>query len=432
MAQLDVNNVFLHSELSKEVYMTLTLRFHYEGESLAANTFCKLQKSLYGLKQASHQWFSKFSTVLIDEGFVQFVADNTLFVKLTNNNFIALLVYVDDIIIASNNQECIDQLKRFLDSHFKLKDLGNLKYFLGLEVAKSNKRIMLSQHHYALQLLLDVGVLGCKTRKTPMDPSVKLSKDDSELLKDSNTYKRLIGKLLYLTVTKPDLAYSVGSLSQFLAQPRVPHMQVVCHVLPYIGATVGLGLFYSSSTLVKLKRFAESDWASSPDTWKSISGFYVFIGDSLVSWKSKKQHTVSRSSTEVKYHSMANATYETMWLLALLKDLHVHNPRPTLLFYNNQVAFHIGANSVFHECIKHIEINSHLIREKIHNGILKTLYVSSSHQLANMLTKFVFFPTQFEFLLIKTGVNNIYSPSWGGVLIITRVFLVFVATLIWE
>ncbi|RVX04805.1 Retrovirus-related Pol polyprotein from transposon RE1 [Vitis vinifera] len=246
--------------------MTLTLRFHYEGESLAANTVCKLQKSLYGLKQASHQWFSKFSTVLIDEGFVQFVADNTLFVKLANNNFIALLVYVDDIIIASNNQECIDQLKRFLDSHFKLKDLGNLKYFLGLEVAKSNKRIMLSQHHYALQLLLDVGVLGCKTRKTPMDPSVKLSKDDSELLKDSNTYKRLIGKLLYLTVTKPDLAYSVGSLSQFLAQPRVPHMQVVCHVLPYIRATVGLGLFYSSSTLVKLKRFAESDWASSPDT----------------------------------------------------------------------------------------------------------------------------------------------------------------------
>ena len=390
--------------------MTLPTGFHREGETLSADTVCKLHKSIYGLKQASRQWFFKFSQVIIREGFTQSNADHSLFVKTDGENFIALLIYVDDIVIASNNDKSVANLKVLLDKRFKLKDLGQLKYFLGLEVVRSGKGISISQRHYVLELFSNAGVLGCKTRNSPMDPNVKLSQTEGELLEDPLVYRRMIGKLLYLTITRPDLAYSVNRLSQFMTAPRAPHLQAARHVLQYIKGTAGQGLFFSSSSIVQLKAFADSDWASCPDTRRSISGFCVFLGDSLVSWKSKKQQTVSRSSAEAEYRSMANATCELMWLLSLLKDLHIAHTGPALLFCDNQAALHIAANPVFHERTKHIEIDCHLVREKILNGSLKTLHVTSQHQIADILTK-PLYPTQFFFLLNKMGVHNIHSPS---------------------
>ena len=168
---------------------------------------------MYGLKQASRQWFSKFSTVLLDLGFTQSAADNFLFTRFTDNSFIALLVYVDDIVVTFNNQQQVQELKIFLNKRFRLKDLRTLKYFLGLEVDGSSKWISLSQRQYALQILSYIGYLGCKTRKIPMDPNVKLSQDEGELLDDPTHYRRLIGRLLYLTITKPDLSFSMNHLS---------------------------------------------------------------------------------------------------------------------------------------------------------------------------------------------------------------------------
>ncbi|KAL5579088.1 hypothetical protein UlMin_011530 [Ulmus minor] len=315
LAQLDVNNAFLNGDLFEEVYMDLPLGYLRQGESSSSQgkLVCKLHKSIYGLKQASRQWYSKFSQALLKFGFVQSKSDYSLFTKGHGSSFIALLVYVDDIILASPSSITIAELKQFLHTQFQLKDLGCLKYFLGLEIAKSKQGIMLSQRHYTLQLLEDTGYLACKPTAVPMDPKLRLAATEVDLLTDITHYRRLVGKLLYLTLSRPDITFAVHKLTQFLAQPRLPHLKAVHHLLRYLKNSPGQGLFFSSTSSlqlraysdacapVRLNAFSDADWGSCPDSRRSTTGFCIFIGDSLVSWKAKKQTTVSRSSAEAEY-----------------------------------------------------------------------------------------------------------------------------------
>jgi hypothetical protein len=210
LTQLDVNNAFLHGELHEEVYMVMPPSFASKGET---HKVCKLNKSLYGLKQASRQWFAKFSSTILQHDFIQSKSDYSLFTRNHGFSFIALLVYVDDILIASNDMKSVTKLKNALDAKFKLKDLGNLKYFLGLEVARSSKGISLCQRKYALEILSDSGMLGSKPMQTLMEQNLKLSETDESLLDDPVVYRILVGRLLYLTVTRPDLSYRVQKLS---------------------------------------------------------------------------------------------------------------------------------------------------------------------------------------------------------------------------
>ena len=196
-----------------------------------------------------------------------------LFVHSKGSCFTALLVYVDDILIIRNDSQCVADLKKLLDTKFGIKDLRALKYFLDLEVAKNEKGIILNQRKYALEVLSDSRMLGCKPMRTPMGQHLRLSKDKGELIDDSSQYRRLIGRLMYLTLTRPDICYAVNRLSQFLNKPRQSHMLVVVRVLQYIKGTLEQGLFFSAKLDFKLKAFCDANWVGFHDTRKSLTGY---------------------------------------------------------------------------------------------------------------------------------------------------------------
>jgi hypothetical protein len=308
------------------------LRFITKGD----NQVCWLNKSLYGLKQTSRQWFSKFSSTLLLHGFTQSKSDYSLFTKSRGSSFMALLVYVDDIVLANNYSHAIIDLIAFLNSQFKLKDLGHLKFFLGLEIAKTADGISLCQRKCALNIFSDASQLAAKPSKFPMDSNAKFSTQEGDLLDDPKSYQRLIGRLLYLTITWLDSTYSVHTLSQFIQAPRKSHMDAAIRILCYLKVAPGQGLFFPASSTCHLKAFCDSDWAGCPDTYRSISGFCIFMGDSLISWKSKNQPMVSRSFAEAEYRS--NSHCELTWLFHLLHDFQIPHPQAALLFCEGKAA----------------------------------------------------------------------------------------------
>ncbi|KAL4018675.1 hypothetical protein IC575_022291 [Cucumis melo] len=384
--QLDVNNAFLHGELFEEVYMDLPLGYKPQYEIQGEKLICKLHQSIYGLKQASRQWFTKLSTFLVSLGFQQSKVDYSLFIKGENDSFIDLLIYVDDIIVGANALH-IQELKRALNQKFILKDLGPLKKFFGLELARnSSGPFQLSQRHYTLQLIEDAGLLGAKPTSVLMDPTTKLNASNKDILYDATPYKRLIGRLLYLTISRLDITFSIHKQSQFMAKPTINHMNATNHLIKYLKGSPGKGIMLPKVQDFSINAFADVDWGFCLNTRCSVTGFCVFLGNSLVSWKSKKQQTVARSSTEAEYRALAVTTCKVIWLHSLFNELQIKALSSALLFCDNQATIYIVNNPMFHERTKHIELDCHFVRDRIIDGSIKLLPIRSSNQLADMFT----------------------------------------------
>ncbi|KAM2907145.1 hypothetical protein COP2_046815 [Malus domestica] len=404
--QMDVKNAFLHGELQEEVYMKLPPGHPQEKEPTKV---CKLHKVIYGLKQSPRAWYAKLSSVLEVAGFKRSHADSSLFVRNGVQGKLVVLIYVDDLIITGDNMDELEALKRSLHQQFAIKDLGSLKYFLGIEMATSSKSLFLNQRKYVLDLLDEAHMVNCKPTRTPLASKLQLDAPGN-LLSNPNVYQRMVGKLIYLTITRPDIAYSVSLISQFMHSPTLVHWTIVKRILRYLKGSIDRGILMQKNESNHILAYTDADWAGNSLDRKSTTGFCTFVGGNLVTWKSKKQTVVARSSAEAEYRAMAATASELIWLKSLLLDLGFTSKEPMSLFCDNQAAMHIASNPVFHERTKHIEVDCHYIRTQVQSKVIETVYTRSHDQLADLFTKALDF-TQFQRLLFKLGSINPLDPA---------------------
>ncbi|KAK6159074.1 hypothetical protein DH2020_006388 [Rehmannia glutinosa] len=340
-------------------------------------------------------------------GLTQSAHDHCLFVRSTSTSFLALLIYVDDVLITGSSGSDIAALKQHLDKLFTIKDLGTAKYFLGLEIARTDQGTFLNQRKYILDLLHDAGMLQCKPTSMPFPQGLRLAGKEGTPLVDAEQYRRIVGRLLYLNLTRADITYVVQQLSQFVNDPYTTHWDAAMHLLRYLKGCPSLGLFYSSSSPLTLKAYCDADWGYCSDTRKSLTGYCVFLGSSLVSWKTKKHSTVSPSTTEAEYRALSTTICELLWLSYLVQDFHVPLSLLIPLWCDNQAALHIVANPDFHERTKHLDIDCHVVRNQYKAGFVAPCKISSQLQLADVFTKLQG-KGVFQELLCKLGMSDFH------------------------
>lgn len=303
LRQLDVKNVFLHGILHEDVFMSQPPGF----EQLQPQLVCKLHKSLYGLKQVPWAWNERFTSFLPSLGFHHTYSESSLFVKNLDVGVIILLVYVDNIIIMGSDSNVINQVITALTAKFQITDMGDLHFFLGVQIVHTTAGLFLSQSNYIHELLIKTDMHYAKPCATPCLPYQRLLKDDGEPFDNPSLYRSIVGALQYLTFTWPDIAFAVHQVCQFMQRPMVDHFVAVKRILRYLKGTISVGITYQKGTL-DLTAFSDADWAGDPNDRRSTTGLVIFIGSKPIAWSSKKQHTVSRSSMEAEYRALSTAS----------------------------------------------------------------------------------------------------------------------------
>ena len=332
------------------------------------------------------------------------------FKHFTDGSVVILIVYVDDIILTGSNVIEMENLKKVLAREFEMKDLGPLRYFLGMEIARSSKGIFVSQRKYTLDLLKETSILGCKPGDNFIDPYHKLGYATEEKSVDRESYQMLVGKLIYLSHTRPDIAFAVSVISQFMHSPCKEHLEAVYKVLKYLKKTPGKGLLFKKNNNLQVEVYTDADWAGSVIDRRSTSGYCTFVGGNLVTWRSKKQSVVARSSAEAEFRAVAHGICELLWLNKLLEELKIIIDVPMKLYCDNKAAINIAHNPVHHDRTKHVEVDRHFIKEKIESGLICMTFVPTTKQLADILTKGLH-KSSFESLTSKLGMIDIFEPT---------------------
>lgn len=431
ISHMDVVTAFLNGNLQEVLYMQQPQGFEEEGSE---NLVCRLLKSIYGLKQSPRAWYQEIDKHLRAQGWTRSNADPNLYFLQEGASIVLLLLYVDDLLITGNDSTKVVEEKKKLQEKYEMKDLGEIRKYLGVEFAHTPSGLLLHQRSYAEQILQECDMVHCKPAHTPLPEGFVTKSDTGTAPVDLSEYCKIVGKLLFLTTTRPDLSYSVGIAARFMSKPQQQHLDAVKHILRYIKTTTDFGISFQRSPTLALEGFTDADYLGCLDTRRSTAGYVFKLATGPISWASKRQPTVSDSTTEAEYKALCEATKEAVYLRRLLLELgslraltvplgcknstihsdlseaHIPTIHDVHLNCDNQGSIRLAQNPIFHARTKHIEAKHHFVRERILEGEVSLEYVTTTEQHADIFTKQVCrqtFEKHREFL----GLRSLSSVS---------------------
>lgn len=400
--QMDAVTAFLQGDLDEDIFMEQP-----EGYDDGSGRVCKLNRAVYGLKQAGRQWNLKLDAALLGFGLKKSRMDPCVYFR--ENAKLLIAIYVDDFLIFYKETGELDEMRNLLNGAFKMKDLGPAKSCIGIRIRQTGKSIELDQTHYVLEILERFGMADCKPVQNPCDTNQKLSKElvnDGNSLVDIVPYQEAVGSLLFLMqATRPDIAFAVNNVSRFNGNHSEIHWQAVKRIFRYLRGTTELRLRYTSDNAEEMHAFTDADWASEVDDRRSCSGYVLKMANAAISWASKRQPIVALSSTEAEYIALSSAVKEIIWTRQLLEEIDGKLGRPTTLYCDNQSTIKLAASDAFRPRTKHIDIRFHHVREKIEDKTIDVDFLSTTKMIADSLTKAVN-KEKVKFCTIGMGLIN--------------------------
>ncbi|KAK1434246.1 hypothetical protein QVD17_11166 [Tagetes erecta] len=381
---LDVKAAFLNGRLKEEVYVTQPDGFVVKGRE---HHVYKLKRALYGLRQSPRAWNTRLNEAMKLLRFSTCKHEQAVFRRATNQGVLIVGTYVDDFIITGTSKKDIETFKKQMESQFEMTDMGLLHYYLGIEVVQCNDGIKVKQTGYAKKILKEAGMWECNPNKFPMEPGLKLSKEDSGSYTDPTEYRKIIGSLRYLTHSRPDLSYAVGYMSRFMQKPTYTHSQALKQILRYLRGTIDYGVVYPKKGSSVLLGYSDNSHAVDVDDGRSTTGLIFYYDGAPITWSSQKQDTVALSSCEAEFMAATAGACQALWLRGLLAEVTGEKKQTVKLLVDNSSAIALMKNPVFHGRSKHIDTRYHFIRECVERNKIKVEHVSGELQKADILTK---------------------------------------------
>ncbi|GJU56812.1 putative ribonuclease H-like domain-containing protein [Tanacetum coccineum] len=400
--QMDVKSAFLYGKIEEEVYVCQPPGFE---DPHFPNKVYKVEKALYGLHQAPRAWYETLSTYLLDNGFHRGQIDKTLFIRRHKDDILLVQVYVDDIIFGSTKKEMSTEFEKLMHDKFQMSSMGELSFFLGLQVKQKSDGIFISQDKYVAEILKKFDLASIKTASTPMETNKPLTKDEEAENVDVHLYRSMIGSLMYLTASRPDIMFAVCACARFQVTPKTSHLHAVKRIFRYLKGQPKLGLWYPRDSPFDLEAFSDSDYAGASLDRKSTTGGCQFLGKRLISWQCKKQTIVANSTTEAEYVAAANCCGQVLWIQNQMLD-YGYNLMNTNIYIDNESTICIVKNPVSHSKTKHIEIRYHFIRDSYEKKLIQVIKIHTDKNVADLLTK-AFDVSRFNFLIASIGLLNL-------------------------
>ena len=399
---MDVKTAFLNGTLREEIYMKIP-------EGIACNknnVVCKLNKTLYGLKQAARYWFKTFEKALLEAGFQNSPVDRCMYIlnkgHISRNIYVVL--YVDDLVIATADINKMNNFKNYLMKKFSMVDLKEIKYFLGIKIERNIDKITLDQSAYIKNVLLKYRMSECNSINTPLETKLNYEGLNS----DENCGKpcqNLIGSLMYIMLcTRPDICASVSILSRFANKNNITLWEYLRRILKYLKGTIELKLVYKKeSPKDVLIGFVDADWGSDETDRKSTTGYlFMLFNKCVICWNTKKQHCVADSSCASEYMALYEGVKEALFLKSLLNSINIKIRNPITIFEDNDGCICIAENPTSHKRSKHIDIKYHFSREQVEKKVIKLEKIATKDQLADLFTKSL---PQADFIRLRNKLN---------------------------